>query len=83
MDDNDILNCDVSPRNFLVFQPPQADIRVLMIDFGLCRIWNAKDGEDKWGSLKCVLDEEDCVVHRMQKLFKERHFELSYQKTEK
>ncbi|KAH7318658.1 hypothetical protein B0I35DRAFT_409512 [Stachybotrys elegans] len=58
--DNNILNADVRPDNFVVVPEGQA-YRVFMIDFGRCRLRGEDESDAEWGRAKWMEDEEGAV----------------------
>lgn len=82
LDDHNILNDDVDPRNFLVCGGPDGCIQhnpqVFMIDFALCRFRAPNESDAEWGRAKHGMDEEGAVGLRMKKLLGENGFELRY-----
>lgn len=79
--DREILNEDVRPANFMVSPLPSENnaYRVVMLDFGQCRLRNPEDSDLKWGRNKCSQDEEGAIGIVMQHRLKKLGFDLTYQ----
>ncbi|KAM0546432.1 hypothetical protein ACHAPJ_010899 [Fusarium lateritium] len=78
--DNDVLNPDVRPENFVVVPTEQEKYRVCMIDFGQCRFRGKDESDAEWGREKCQKGEEDAVGGHMQaRLGQIYGFELNYE----
>ncbi|KPM45278.1 hypothetical protein AK830_g1272 [Neonectria ditissima] len=79
--DNNILNRDIRPDNFVVV--PQGgkdeDYHVFMIDFGQCR-FRENESDAEWGRAKWVQDEEGAVGVVMKGMLKRAAgFQLHYE----
>ncbi|KAJ4268952.1 hypothetical protein NW762_003023 [Fusarium torreyae] len=78
--DNDVLNPDVRPENFVVVSTEQDKFRVCMIDFGQCRFRGKDESDAEWGREKCQKEEEDKVGGHMKAKLEQRYgFELNYE----
>lgn len=77
LDTKDILNKDVDPRNFVIAKlgtssnPSENNVRVCMVDFGLCRIREEGELDWEWASAKLEYDEEGELVKRMTELLRD------------
>ncbi|KAK7428880.1 hypothetical protein QQZ08_004650 [Neonectria magnoliae] len=76
--DNNILNADVRPDNFVVVPEDQA-YRVFMIDFGQCRLRREDESDAEWGRAKWIQDEEGAVGAVMRSRLKKVGFELRFE----
>ncbi|CAH0057898.1 unnamed protein product [Clonostachys solani] len=75
--DNDILNTDVRPDNFVVVPKDQA-YRVFMIDFGQCRLRRKDESDAEWGRAKWTQDEEGAVGAVMRTRLSQLQYEPSW-----
>ncbi|KAH6867726.1 hypothetical protein B0T10DRAFT_502161 [Thelonectria olida] len=76
--DNNILNADVRPDNFVVVPKDQA-YRVFMIDFGQCRLRRKDESDAEWGRAKWTQDEEGAVGAVMRSRMRKVGFELQFE----
>ncbi|KAH8663736.1 hypothetical protein BGZ61DRAFT_462559 [Ilyonectria robusta] len=86
--DNNILNTDVRPDNFVVVpkrriaqvmdEENSAEYRVFMIDFGQCRLRREDESDAEWGRAKWIQDEEGAVGAVMRMMLGKIGFELDY-----
>ncbi|KAH9974590.1 hypothetical protein BGW80DRAFT_1301467 [Lactifluus volemus] len=81
--DQNILNKDVRPENFMVSAKKDEKYQVYMIDFGQCRLRGKDETESEWGREKCSHDEEGAVGLVMKKLLENHGFELHYKNSER
>lgn len=81
--DNNILNKDVRPDNFMVSPSDDGGYRVYMIDFGLCRFRGEDESDLDWGRAKYTKDEEGAVGLVMKKMLKKHGFNLDYTSSER
>lgn len=81
--DNNILNNDVRPDNFMVFSKGSGEYQVFMIDFGLCRFRGKDESDLDWGRAKYTKDEEGAVGLVMKKRLGKYGFELDYASSER
>ncbi len=82
LNDNNILNADVCPSNFIVVprgSPSEKIYRVFMIDFRLCRFRGNTELDLDWGRAKSTQDEEGAVGAVMKHRLKKAGFDLVYQ----
>jgi serine/threonine protein kinase len=77
--DQNILNKDVRPENFMVSTKGDDKYQVYMIDFGQSRLRGKDETESEWGRDKCSQDEEGAVGFVMKKKLKSHGFELHYE----
>lgn len=86
--DNNILNTDVRPDNFVVVpkgrkeevmdEENDAEYQVFMIDFGQCRLRRENESDAEWGRAKWIQDEEGAVGVVMRMMMRKIGFELDY-----
>ena len=79
--DNNILNKDVRPGNFMVSPKGDGEYQVFMIDFALCRFRGEGESDFNWGRAKYSMDEEGRVGQVMKGRLGEHGFELNYKKS--
>lgn len=88
-DEHDILNTDVTPRNFVVCDrrgdsdQGEGGPQVFMIDFGCCRFRGAEESDAEWGLEKDRRDEQGAVGVNMKRVLGEHDFELRYKPSQK
>lgn len=85
LSDNDILNADVRPDNFMVVpkEDTEGGYQVFMIDFGQCR-FRKDETDSEWGRMKWTQDEEGAVgVVMKSRLRKEAGFQIQCQPSER
>ncbi len=76
--DNNILNADVRPDNFMVVPRGDADYQVFMIDFGQCKLRGTDESDMDWGRKKWRQDEEGAVGYVMKHRLGKFGFELLF-----
>jgi hypothetical protein len=81
--DQNILNQDVRPENFMVSAKKDDKYQVYMIDFGQCRLRRKDESESEWGRAKFNQDEEGAVGLVMKKMLGDHGFELHYEISER
>lgn len=82
LDNADILNTDIAPRNFLVLKPTQGDVQDLMIDFASCELRESNQTEGEWGFSKHLLD-KGVIMRAMGKVFQKHNYERSHERNDK
>lgn len=76
--DNNILNADVRPDNFIVVPNGDDQYQVFMIDFGQCRLRGTEESDLDWGREKWRQDEEGAVGLVMKHKLGKLGFELVF-----
>lgn len=76
--DNDILNRDVRPDNFIVVPLDDGTYRICMFDFGQCRFRRDNETEEQWGFAKYHEDETTRLAMAMKRRFERHGFKLRY-----
>ncbi|KAF4964466.1 hypothetical protein FSARC_7608 [Fusarium sarcochroum] len=79
LNDNDVLNHDVRPENFIVVPVGQERYRVFMIDFGQSRLRGKNESDAEWGRGKWNTDEEGAIGLTMRMRLGKVGFELKYE----
>ncbi|RSM02052.1 hypothetical protein CEP52_008162 [Fusarium oligoseptatum] len=79
LSDNNILNTDVRPDNFMVVPKGNGEYRVCMIDFGHCRMRREDESDLDWGKAKWSYDEEGAIGVVMRGDLAKIGFQLHYE----
>ena len=77
--DNNIMNQDVRPDNFMISLKGNGRYQVFMIDFGLCRFRGQDESYLDWGGAKYTESEVDAAGLFMQRRLGKHGFELKYE----
>ena len=79
--DNNILNRDVCPGNFLITPPSDQSqgYKVVMIDFALCRFRADGESDEEWGRSKWIQDEEGAVGYVMRNRLRRIGYQLAFE----